>query len=356
MAKPHPGHPTPASDPRLARPAGRGCSRRALLGLALAAGLPWRASAAEAPATAASGTAAPAAAAPQPFRTLDLDPTDSRRERAVPLRLYLPEGDAPVPLVVFSHGIGGSRLGYSYLGQHLASQGVACLHVQHVGSDRSLWAGNPLMLAFRLQNAARDAEAVARVRDLRFALDHVLTESTLKGRLDAQRILAAGHSYGANTAMLAAGARVYREGLELPPADDRLRALLLLSAPPFYGEPNLAPILGPVTLPALHVTTTEDVINVPGYHSPASDRIAIYQAMGSRHKALAVFDGGPHSIFTDRAGPGGSELNGRVKQATRDLALAFARSSLAERGPDRNELSAWRERYTGLLARFEQSA
>ena len=50
------------------------------------------------------------------FGVLDLDWADGRRQRPVPLRLYMPEGGAPVPLVVFSHGLGGSRRGYRYLG------------------------------------------------------------------------------------------------------------------------------------------------------------------------------------------------------------------------------------------------
>jgi Platelet-activating factor acetylhydrolase, isoform II len=46
-------------------------------------------------------------------------------------------------LIAFSHGIGGSRRDYSYLGRHWASKGYASLHVQHVGSDNALWSGNP---------------------------------------------------------------------------------------------------------------------------------------------------------------------------------------------------------------------
>ena len=90
--------------------------------------------------------------------TLDFDWVDAKRQRAVPVRLHWPaEAGSPaasVPLVVFSHGIGGSRVGYSYLGRHLASLGWACLHVQHVGSDRSLWGGNPLGVISRLRAAA----------------------------------------------------------------------------------------------------------------------------------------------------------------------------------------------------------
>ena len=137
-----------------------------------------------------------ATAAVQQVGVQEFDWFDARRGRMVPVRLYLPTdapGAAPHPLVVFSHGIGGSRRGYSYLGRHWASQGYASLHLQHVGSDRSLWAGNPLGLAGRLQAAAQESEATARVADLRFALDQLLA-GPLAGRIDANRIVAAGHS------------------------------------------------------------------------------------------------------------------------------------------------------------------
>ena len=48
--------------------------------------------------------------------------------------------------------------------------------------------------------------------------------------------------------------------------------------------------------------------------------------MGSERaapKVLAVFKDGSHSIFTDRMGTGGLNLNPKVKIATRQLALAF---------------------------------
>ncbi len=344
-------------------------TRRALLGLGagLALGALTRASAQEqaasapAPATSASerGTSASEPGAAPPWRLVDLNWVDKARDRAVPARLYLPEGNAAVPLLVFSHGIGGSRFGYSYLGKHLAANGVACLHLQHVGSDRSIWAGNPLGLVGRLQGAAQDTEAMARAADLRFALDSVLAPGPLAERIDAQRLAAGGHSYGANTTMLAAGARVLRDGQPLKLSEPRLKGVLLLSAPPFYGETDLRAVLSPVQLPALHITTTEDVINVPGYHSPVEDRYAIYAAMGSPHKALAVFDWGSHSIFTDRSGPGGPELNARVKQATQDLSLAWLQAVLAPSGggtpalPAASALRSARDKHASLLARFE---
>lgn len=282
------------------------------------------------------------------FDTVEHDWADATRQRPVPVRLYLPKSEQRVPLVVVSHGIGGSRRGYSWLGTYLASHGMAALHVQHVGSDRQVWTGNPLGVVSRLQDAAQDREAIARAQDLRFALDQLLS-SEHAPRLDSGRIAAAGHSYGANTTLLASGARVQREGRLLDLRDERVRAAIVMSAPPFYGEREPQRILGSVTLPSLHVTCTEDVIRIPGYYSGFEDRVAVYEATGSARKWLAVFEGGSHSVFTDRAGTGGTALNPQLKMATRALALAFLREVW---DGDAAALREWPREHASLLARF----
>lgn len=308
--------------------------------------------AAFAPLPAAADTPAPAAAAAAEPLVSDFDWVDATRDRAVPVRLYWPAqtaAGAAVPLVVFSHGIGGSRLGYSYLGRHFASHGIASLHLQHVGSDRQLWFGNPFGVVNRLWKAASEDEAIERVRDLRFALDELLDRSAYGERIDRTRIAAAGHSYGANTVMLAAGATLQRNGHSVEFRDPRIRAALLLSAPPFYGEPALDRILGTLTLPTLHITATEDVIRVPGYYSAPDDRVAVFDAAGSRIKTLAVFEGGSHNIFTDRAATGGVLLNPRVKSATQELALAFLHSVFDAQD---DGLQQWPGKYGALIARW----
>jgi dienelactone hydrolase len=288
------------------------------------------------------------AAEPGLFDVLDLDWADSTRQRAVPVRLYLPAGPTKVPLVVFSHGIGGSRRGYSYLGQHFAANGVASLHLQHVGSDRQVWTGGGVFgVVGRLIEAAQEQEAVNRARDLRFALDTLLT-GDLASRFDAQRVVAAGHSYGANTTLLASGAQVQREGAPVDLRDARVKAAIVISAPPFYGEGEPARILRGVTVPSLHVTCTDDVIRIPGYYSGLQDRLDVFDAVASPRKWLAVYEGGSHSMFTDRGGTGGA-LNPQAKVATRELALAFVQGVF-----DGNEagIRLWPSRYASILARF----
>jgi len=296
--------------------------------------------------------ARPARAQPSAFSMIDRDWTDPRRARRVPVRLYLPSWasvDRPAPLVVFSHGLGGSRFGYSYLGGHWAGQGFASLHLQHVGSDNSLWnADGRLALLMRMHEAAQEAEVIARVLDLRFALDQLLGEDVGR-QIDGGLVIAAGHSYGANTTLLAAGARVERSGSPLDLREPRLRAAIIISAPPFHGESSPQRILSAVGVPTLHITGTEDVIRIPGYYSDASDRVAVFNGVGHARKTLAVFTGGSHSMFTDRTAAGGMQLNARVKSATQELTTAFLRSVVTG---DDSGLQAWPQRHGAILSRF----
>lgn len=293
-----------------------------------------------------------------PFTISDFDWVDTARGRKVPARLYCPAAappGAPMPLVLFSHGIGGSRQGYSYLGKHWSSHGIASLHVQHVGSDSALWRGNPFGVVGRLQAAAQEREAIARAGDVRFALDRWLSGEVGPGpsAVDRSRIVVAGHSYGANTALLTVGARVVRNDAVLSCLDDRVAAAVVISAPPFYGERDLGSVLGAVSVPTLHVTSTDDVIQIPGYVSGAQDRIAIYDAIGDPQKLLAVFQGGSHSIFTDRPITGGVSLNPRVKAATADLAMAFFDLVFSR---DNTALKTWQAAWQPILARSPATA
>ena len=294
---------------------------------------------------------------PALFTTQNFQWKDAARDREVPVKIYLPVEPlkaGAVPMVVFSHGIGGSRDGYSYLGRYFAAHGYASLHVQHVGSDRQIWRGNPLSLVSRLSDAAQDIEALNRVKDVKFAVDRLLVEPVGKV-INARRLVAAGHSYGANTTMLLAGAKVDINGSTVSVKDPRFSAAILISAPPFYGLGDPLKIVSGIDVPTLHITAMADDIQIPGYSSGVDDRLALYQATGAATRAakfLAVFKDGSHSMFTDRLGTGGAAHNPKVKVATRQLALAFlnwltARDSVA--------LDAWSGQNAALLARFEKT-
>src|SRR5690242_9998453 len=60
------------------------------------------------------------------IETIDLVVHDSTRKREIPLRVYHAakvEGQAAAPVVLFSHGLGGTRNGSAYLGNHWAKRG-----------------------------------------------------------------------------------------------------------------------------------------------------------------------------------------------------------------------------------------
>jgi predicted dienelactone hydrolase len=54
---------------------------------------------------------------------VDLTVHDAARKRDLPVRVYLPTNTAPAPVVLFSHGLGGSRTGSVFPGEHRAARG-----------------------------------------------------------------------------------------------------------------------------------------------------------------------------------------------------------------------------------------
>jgi dienelactone hydrolase len=184
-----------------------------------------------------------------------------------------------------------------------------------------------------------------------FALDQPAGQAGWPRALTPLRIAAAGHSYGANTTLAGGRARsCVREGRVVGFADARIRAAVVISAPPFYGEADPQAILSHVRVPTLHITSTADDIRIPGFYSGVDDRTTVYASTGGARKALAVFRDGSHSMFTDRLGTGGAQWNPQVKAATRELALDFLRS-VFDGQPVGFEPAA--QRHQALLQRFE---
>ncbi|MEO3865553.1 alpha/beta hydrolase family protein [Rheinheimera fenheensis] len=290
---------------------------------------------------------------PQNIEQVSFNWLDQSRDRVVPALLFKPTRQHKAnALVVFSHGLGGSKERYAYLGQYWASHGYASLHVQHDGSDRKVWRGSRLMLPFRLMDAADSTEALARVQDVKFALDQLLA-SEHAADFDNQNIVMAGHSYGANTSMLLSGAQVEQDGEPVNLKDERIKAAILISAPPFYNEQSLDKVLADVRIPTLHITTTEDEIRVPGYYSSPQDRIDLYQAMGSHYKVLAVFNAGSHNIFSGWRGRKDSQPQQQViKAATQALSTAFLKQITTDNS---QAISIWAQEHQPILSQFIRS-
>jgi predicted dienelactone hydrolase len=107
--------------------------------------------------------------------------------------------DGRHPLVVLSHGYGGSWRNLSWLAGELVAQGYIVAAANHPGTTT---------FDHRSEEAARLWE---RPRDLTRLIDALLADSALAGRIDARRIAAIGYSLGGWTVAALAGARVDAE-------------------------------------------------------------------------------------------------------------------------------------------------
>lgn len=238
-----------------------------------------------------------------PVSVIRYDWLDQARQRPVPVKVYYPRrGRGRWPVIVFSHGLGGTREGYAYLGRYWAGRGYVSVHLQHVGSDDSVWRGLGPRRAWRAMNraAADPRNAVNRLLDVRFILDRLggihRGRGPLAGRLDLGRIGLAGHSFGAFTTLAAAGQTFIRHGRAYSFRDPRLRALLALSPPVVRRRGDYHRQYGSITLPCLHMTGTLDHSIIRG-GARARERRIPYDHMTKADQYLITFQDGDHMIF-----------------------------------------------------------
>ncbi|WP_374479805.1 alpha/beta hydrolase family protein [Zoogloea sp.] len=230
-----------------------------------------------------------------------LDLHDTRRARTLPLKLYLPEGRQPHGLILFSHGLGGSREGGADWLAHWCSHGFAALAVQHPGSDASLLRNNsPLGLRHALKAAMNPDELARRAEDIRFVLSRIGRDPALAAIADIHAIGLAGHSFGAVTVQLVAGEHRPRH---LPVAlDPRIRAVLALSPSARFADqgPSLDQRFGGIHLPFFSITGSRD--DGMGLSDiTAANRELPYRHMPAGDKYLLVFAGGNHLDFAGQA-------------------------------------------------------
>ena len=101
------------------------------------------------------------------------------------------------PLVLVSHGTGGSALQMMWLGTHLARHGYLVAAVNHHGNSGAVPPLDPRGFLLYWERA-QDVSAV---------LDRLLADPTVGPRIDTTRIGAAGFSLGGYTVLSVAGAR-----------------------------------------------------------------------------------------------------------------------------------------------------
>lgn len=232
----------------------------------------------------------------------------------------MPAGVGRLPLVLVSHGTGGSAPQLSWLAEALAGQGFLVAGVNHHGNTaaeaRTLVAGFTLWWE--------------RARDVSVLLDRLLADPRFADLIDPDRIGVAGFSIGGFTAMLLAGARVDLDAFHAhcrehsgdhtcrpPPesaqteedfqrflAGDRRALASLRTAADSYRDPRVraAFVMAPALMPALSdeslrgldlpvqvVTGAADTLVLPGFVQALAqrmDRVDIDALPGVGHYAF----------------------------------------------------------------------
>jgi predicted dienelactone hydrolase len=167
------------------------------------------------------------------FPMLVMYPTSApeKTERLGPYSLALSAGAAPkegaYPLVLISHGTGGSHLAYRTLARHLARNGFVVGIPEHPFNNR-----NDNTLEGTALNLAN------RPRHLRTAIDWFHGSAEFSGLLAPDAVSIIGHSMGGYTALAVAGGEPTSFPNESPDGearqvevtpDPRIKALVLLA-------------------------------------------------------------------------------------------------------------------------------
>lgn len=239
--------------------------------------------------------------------------TDTARRRSIPVRVRMPEGGAArAPVILFSHGLGGSVDAGTDFARAWVAAGFLVIHVQHPGSDSAVWRGAADPRG-ALMGAAGGQQLQARVLDMRRVADAVAAGQAVGAcslkRGDAARLGAAGHSFGAHTVLALAGQRFGPMGAAL--ADPRFIAIAALSPmPPRNSAANAPAAFGAIRVPLLTATGSRDgspLARDRSLDEVVAARAAVFTALPASASGRGTVglwvEGADHAAFGGNARP-----------------------------------------------------
>lgn len=259
----------------------------------------------------------------------------------MPVDLYLPQGlTQAAPVVIMSHGFGSTRETYSYVAEHLASYGFVVVAPEHIGSNlpyrQQYFKGGLRVDISPLEFVSRPLEISAVIDELE---RRVRADPAFAKQINLQQIGIFGNSFGASTALTAAGATINQARLAQECTPDRhlLNFSVLLqcraaSLPPqnyqlgdrrikavFVAYPLTSVLFGPeglsrIQIPILMMAGSRDVFT-PVFE----EQVHPYLWLNTPNKYLALMINGTHfSTATD-------EINARLPEILRSPAPNLGR-------------------------------
>lgn len=253
-----------------------------------------------------------------------LDAFDKTRDRKIPLKVYWTASNKPQPVVLFSHGLGGSREGASYLGNHWASAGYIAVFMQHVGSDKSAWENVPRNQRLEvLKKAANLQNTLHRFADVPFVIDQLgkwnaQKDHSLFEKMNLDKIAMTGHSYGGGTTQSLMG-KIYPNGKSV--GDSRLDAFIVMS-PSSKEKEDSKKAYRKVFKPVLCMTGTKDTSPIRA-EVTAEHRRKVFAGLPEKDKYEIVFHDGTHMAFSGRQSKGLKKRNPRYHLAIQKLTTMF---------------------------------
>jgi predicted dienelactone hydrolase len=268
---------------------------------------------------------------------------DAKRNKDVPLRIFYPTAAGKYPVIVFSHGAGGSQSCCESLTRHWASYGYVTLQPTHDDSIKERRNGGEALAPRQgIQDALKNpVRWESRPQDISFVIDSLAELQKripgLADKLAAERIGVGGHSMGAYTAEAIGGASV-----DLPnhPGasffDSRVRAILALS-PQGPGQFGLTEnSFGKLTLPFMGVTGSLDSLGSlasPGWHripferSQPGNKVELF-IEGARHSSFVRAD----TPFSAAVAPQATTILGYTNAASLAFWDAYLKDHPAAKG------------------------
>jgi predicted dienelactone hydrolase len=263
----------------------------------------------------------PVAVPADPPAAVEVVVQDAERDRELVFTVRVPprasaEGEsAPetLPLVIFSHGAGGSGAAFESLSEALAARGYVVIHPWHSDSEalRRRQGGETYDRRRPADQLVERVDLADRIADVRFIIDHLPLferELELPTPIDPERIGMAGHSAGAMTTQVAAGLRFFppqrglgnrrgrgeTRGISTPIPE--IRAFAIIS-----GQGTTRPSLNEqswadMDRPTLTITGSRDESRVSS-ETPASRRHPFEFAPPTGNKYLLWMEGATHSSF-----------------------------------------------------------
>lgn len=231
---------------------------------------------------------------------------DESRKRDIPYKVYYPDELTGIyPVIIFSHGLGGSVEGGKYLGEYLSQNGYICFHIQHEGSDESVYKNaKNKEEAFKLlsESIKNYKNAINRFQDIPFVVTSIINlnsnDGVFNGHLDTNNMALIGHSYGAKSVLIAAGEKVAKGMFSFK--ESRLKVGVALSPSlPINVSGDLKKIYSDINIPLFHITGTndDDPLLQKSSFTP-EDRTKPYRNISGSPQYLLVLNKAVHSTFS----------------------------------------------------------